>query len=137
MATHSTIAMLMTDGTVKQIYCHWDGYLENNGKILLKHYTDPAKIEELISLGSISQLDENVHPTEEHSFKNPQSGVVVAYHRDRDEELAIEVYPTLDDFYREYRGEEYNYLWCDGVWYVEYEDKEVWFPLKNVIETQE
>ena len=28
MSTRSRIGVMMDDGTVKQVYCHWDGYVE-------------------------------------------------------------------------------------------------------------
>ena len=39
MSTNSTINIQNEDGTVDSIYCHWDGYLEFNGKLLQQHYT--------------------------------------------------------------------------------------------------
>ena len=56
MATRSTIAVEHADGTVSQVYCHWDGYLTHNGQILLDHYDTQEKAEQLVSLGSISSL---------------------------------------------------------------------------------
>ena len=44
MGTRSTIGLEYPDGTVRGIYCHWDGYPDNNGKILVEHYTTPEKI---------------------------------------------------------------------------------------------
>lgn len=69
------------------IYCHWDGYPEHNGEILKKYYKDPKKVDELISLGDISVLAENINPdtTKPHNFEEKQKNVVVAYHRDRGE----------------------------------------------------
>lgn len=69
------------------IYCHWDGYPEHNGEILKKYYKDPKKVDELISLGDISSLAENINPdpSKPHNFDNDQENVVVAYHRDRGE----------------------------------------------------
>lgn len=69
------------------IYCHWDGYPEHNGEILKKYYKDPKKVDELISLGDISSLAENINPdsTKPHNFEERQENVVVAYHRDRGE----------------------------------------------------
>lgn len=66
------------------IYCHWDGYPEHNGEILKKYYKDPKKVDELISLGDISLLAENINPdpSKPHNFDNDQENVVVAYHRD-------------------------------------------------------
>ena len=42
MATRSTIAMKTEDGKVRAIYCHWDGYIAYNGKMLIGEYTDRA-----------------------------------------------------------------------------------------------
>ena len=60
MATRSTIALEFADGTVQQVYCHWDGYLDNNGKILFENYTDAFKLRELIDLGDLSSLGSEV-----------------------------------------------------------------------------
>ena len=60
MGTRSTIALEYADGTVGQIYCHWDGYLSNNGKILYTHYQDPFKVRELMDGGDMSSLDSSV-----------------------------------------------------------------------------
>ena len=56
MATRSTIALEFADGTVGQVYCHWDGYLAHNGKMLQEHYSDPFKLRDLIDLGDLSTL---------------------------------------------------------------------------------
>lgn len=66
------------------IYCHWDGYPENTGELLKNYYTDPKKVDELISLGDISILAEKINPdpTKIHTFDERQEDVVVAYHRD-------------------------------------------------------
>lgn len=56
MSTNSTISIQHKDGTIEQIYCHYDGYLSHNGKILLDFYTDRSKVEELIKLGGLSVL---------------------------------------------------------------------------------
>ena len=85
MATRSRIAIELPDGTVKSIYCHWDGSPDTNGVTLMKHYQERKKVEDLIALGSLSILAKNIEPTEKHTFSNPQSDVVVAYHRDRGE----------------------------------------------------
>lgn len=85
MATRSRIGIELEDGTVKSIYCHWDGYPEHNGKILNEYYLDRTKVLELIELGDISTLGTSVSATEPHDFDNPQTGVTVAYHRDRND----------------------------------------------------
>jgi hypothetical protein len=89
MATRSRIAIEQADGTVKSVYCHWDGYPKGNGQTLVNHYGDRAKVEALISLGDISVLGERVEPTDPklHSFNRPEEGTTVAYHRDREEKF--------------------------------------------------
>ena len=56
MATRSTIAKEFEDGTIKQVYCHWDGYFDGVGTTLLKHYTNNEKLDQLLELGDISRL---------------------------------------------------------------------------------
>ena len=66
MATRSTISVVdkrTEDGSGRTIYCHWDGYPENNGRILLESYTEAKKVNSLIDLGDISSLAENVSPS--------------------------------------------------------------------------
>ena len=75
------------DGKYKVIYCHFDGYLEHNGEILVNHYKDRKKVEELLTLGDLSSLAENINPdpTKEHSYEysKRQENVCVSYNRDR------------------------------------------------------
>lgn len=54
MATRSNIAIKNKDGTYDYVYCHFDGYLDNNGVILYDHYQDENKIRRLIDLGDMS-----------------------------------------------------------------------------------
>lgn len=70
MGTRSRIGLELPDGTFGSIYCHWDGYPGYNGKILLGHYSDPAKVEELISLGDLSSLGAEIG--EKHDFNRPR-----------------------------------------------------------------
>ena len=55
MATRSRIGIVKENGTVESIYCHWDGYPENNGQLLLDNY-DYEMAQGLIELGDISSL---------------------------------------------------------------------------------
>ena len=100
MATRSRIAIEDQTGKVRSIYCHWDGYPSNNGRILLEHFQTQEKVESLIELGSISSLNKNVEIPEgvTHSFDNPADDVVVAYHRDRAEDLVILDHDSVKDF---------------------------------------
>ena len=57
MATRSLIGINLNNGITKVIYCHWDGYPENNGKILMENYTSPSAVFDLMELGDLSSLD--------------------------------------------------------------------------------
>ena len=67
MGTRSRIA-IEKDGKVKSMYCHWDGYLEYNGKMLFDYYNSEEKAEALVNNGftfeggkiaSVSSADQN------------------------------------------------------------------------------
>lgn len=83
MATRSHIGVRNLDGTVDYIYCHYDGYPENNGKILTTHYQDMDKVNALMKLGDLSSLDAEIG--EKHDFDNRVRGWCHAYGRDRGE----------------------------------------------------
>lgn len=121
MATRSTIWIKKDNGNYDGIYCHWDGYLEHNGVLLMEYYQDINKIKGLIELGSISSLDREIICPDGHTFDTPAQGAVVAYHRDRGEELQIYRDITFDDITRYF--EEYNYFFIDGKWYYTQNDK--------------
>lgn len=117
MATRSRIAIEQADGTVKSVYCHWDGYPKGNGRTLVEHYTDRAKVEALIALGDISILGERVEPIGEHSFNQPEDGTTVAYHRDRKESFNRPRVDTCIQDFEESDVEEFGYLFtASGEW---------------------
>lgn len=123
MATRSTIAVLHEDGTVSQIYCHWDGYLSHNGKLLVENYNSRLAAEFLVSKGSLSILAERVTPTGEHSFDKPEEGVCVYYGRDRGEkDCASKEYASVSDYLDNFQPEEYNYYFNGASWEVEIDD---------------
>ena len=59
MATRATIAKLDDKG-VLAIYSHSDNYLAHTGKILDQHYQDESKVDELLSHGDVSIINENI-----------------------------------------------------------------------------
>jgi hypothetical protein len=136
MATRSTIALEYADGTVDQIYCHWDGYLDNNGALLLAHYKDPFKVQQLMDLGDMSSLGPNIG--EAHEFDCPpeikygspeyktwsdaKQQVCTFYGRDRGEtNCKARRFRDYADYRKNAQFEEYNYcLRKDGNWYVEF-----------------
>ena len=66
MSTRSVIARRNADQSISAVYCHSDGYLDGVGKMLAEHWTDPVKVDQLIALGSLSVLGEEVG--EQHDF---------------------------------------------------------------------
>ena len=141
MGTRSTIALEFADGTVEQVYCHWDGYLEHNGKILQEHYSDPFKLRDLIDMGGISSLGKSIgkkHPfgpayNETDALKKAkieaefeaarEAGYTTFYARDRGEDLTKEQFVDFQDYLAHHQYEEYEYiLRRDGNWYVKCHD---------------
>ena len=56
MSTRSAIGYKMDTSKVRAKYCHWDGYVENNGKILEDNYQEARKVAQLVELGDQSSL---------------------------------------------------------------------------------
>lgn len=144
MGTRSTIALEFADGTVEQVYCHWDGYLEHNGKILAEHYSDPFKLRDLIDMGDMSSLGKVIgkkHPfgpaynetniekkakVQKEVDEAREAGYTTFYKRDRGEE-GCESNKFLDfqDYLAHHQYQEYEYiLRRDGNWYVKQHDNE-------------
>ena len=107
MGTRSMIALEYADGQVGQIYCHWDGYLDHNGKILQNSYTDPFKVQKLLDNGDMSSLDADVEGC--------------TFYKERGEDCPQRMYKDYAEYRKEAQFEEYNYiLRTDGRWYVEF-----------------
>ena len=121
MGTRSTIAVEHADGTVSQVYCHWDCYLSHNGQILVDHYDTQELAEQLISLGSMSSLRSKCipDPDRKHSSINPQDDVTSYYSRDNGEPFVKPShYPTVEHYKKNLQCEEYDYLFTEGQWEV-------------------
>ena len=99
MATRSSIHSF--DGeTLTSVYCHWDGYPSHHAPILLEKINTAEKVNELLSFGNISSLNDNTVPTEKHSYEHPQKDVTVFYGRDRgesDQEAKVTTIVNVDD----------------------------------------
>ena len=108
MATRSIIAKLDDNG-LEAIYCHNDGYLSNNGKILDQHYADKDKVNELLAGGDISSLKDTIEDT-------------IFYMRDRGEKYKQATFlhdeTELIKFAFEECDAEVVYMFAYGSWYV-------------------
>ena len=113
MATRSSIALLNSDASISSVYCHWDGYLEHNGKILVEHYATESAARYLLDHGNISVLARHMTPLhpDEHSFDKPEQDVCVFYRRDRNEDNEGSDYKTIGDWIEnDFAGIEFYYL---------------------------
>ena len=107
MATRSKIAIENQDKTVTAIYCHFDGSIENNGRILFDNYNRES-LNELIELGNISALGTSPDDT-------------IAYHRDRGEDHNFSTYQNVESFFDNAHGIGIKYLYLltkDEIWLV-------------------
>jgi hypothetical protein len=104
MATRSLIGINLNNGITKIIYCHWDGYPEHVGKLLMNYYNSPSAVFDLMELGDLSSLDAT-------------SDSCTAFHRDRNEPWGM-VEPRdvstseLDAVAKDY-GVDYVYIYND------------------------
>ena len=115
MATRSVIAKIEAKGiggaddTILAIYCHNDGYLSNNGKILDQHYRDEDKVNELLAEGDVSSLRDTIADT-------------TFYARDRGEEnkeaVTLKNETELLKLAFDECDAEVVYMFAYGTWYV-------------------
>jgi len=118
MATNCIIGMVMEDGSVEGITCHWDGGVRGVGETLVHCYGE-EETARLIALGAISTLGELVEPPAgvEHSFEKPYPGVTVAYQRDRGDIPCQGIEgKNVEDFLCSAPSTIYAYLLEDGDW---------------------
>ena len=115
MGTRSHIGKKLQDGTIKYIYCHWDGYPEHNGAILKEHYTDEAKIDALLELGDLSSLGEEIGEQQDFDIISTHNDQwCLAYGRDRGKtNTQANIVQTLEDMI----GQDYHYVWDNGKWH--------------------
>jgi hypothetical protein len=132
MGTRSRIGYELPDHSVVSVYCHWDGYPEYNGKMLVQHYQNREDVQDLIDGGSMSCLrtrntwntgaslrDDNgeyITDSEGHIMSEGDRDPQPLYHTERGEELDI-LHSSFDKFVSDNCGEEYAYLFdLNGNW---------------------
>ena len=118
MSTRSTINIENEDGTIDGIYCHFDGFPDNNVKLLLGNHDSEEKARELINLGDISFLGPTL-----------KQGDTKSYHRDEGDPIEVTVYPNESSI----DGQSYNYLWKEGMWWISEDTQNKWIPLDQIV----
>jgi hypothetical protein len=129
MGTRSMIGVMHGDNC-KAVYCHWDGYLSHNGRILQEHY-DSAKANNLVALGNISSLQPNIgekHPFSkfdtdmpDQEFEEKYGNMCTFYGRDREEEgQEFKTFTSKEELVESFNNvwAEFCYIMKDGVWYM-------------------
>jgi hypothetical protein len=126
MGTRSRIGIELPDHTVVSVYCHWDGYVKHNGKILVEHYQNREDVKALIDGGSMSSLrtrqtwsngptlrDENgeyITDSDGNIMSEGDRDPQPLYHTERGEDINVE-HTSFDEFVSgDMGGEEYAYL---------------------------
>lgn len=124
MATTSTIAVQHADGSVSQIYCHFDGYLSGVGKKLLAHYNTLEQAEALVAMGGASCIRETLETSE-------------FYHRNSREELTVEKYSSWADYFLNACTEGYDYVFTpDAGWLVMTYRTDRYLPITEALERE-
>lgn len=126
MGTRSAIAMKTADG-IRSIYCHWDGYVDHNGRILKEFYSTDDKVQALLDLGDLSSLRQEIG--EPHTFDRHQAepeldmfdNWCLAYGRDRGEtDVDAKTFEDVKTWVESMASSwcEYFYLWDGRDWLV-------------------
>lgn len=136
MSTRSTIAMKQGD-KVTAIYCHFDGYRAGVGATLEQHYQDADKVRELMNLGNLSALSQEIGEAHDfNSVDDRHENWCLAYGRDRGETgQEARTFDSVADWVTNFNsGEEYYYLYAEGTgWEIanNYDDEVIFSQLKT------
>ena len=128
MGTRSMIAIENPHSlAVKSIYCHWDGYLQHNGSLLEKHYSNSPKVNNLIALGDLSSLRPEIGEKHEFSrldttlpeeeYERLYGDMCTYYTRDRGEDAPYKHFSNVKEAVAYYDGS-----WCEYFYLFKYDD---------------
>lgn len=102
MSTHASIAVQHKDGTITQVYCHFDGYLSYCGKNLLEHYNTREMAEKLVQGGNMSSLGVSVDLCEFYNDNHPYAPRFSGW----------------NDYDDNRQSEQFDYVFTDSGWAV-------------------
>lgn len=118
MATRSRISFERPDGKVRSIYCHWDGYPSNNGKILLENYNE-QNLDALMDLGDLSVLGKlPIVDPKGWEYTAPDDTYCLNYRSRGETDVDALEFANISEFNEHAPQEEYNYLYQNGEWYM-------------------
>ena len=101
MATRALIGYLNPSNSITTTYNHYDGYPENLGVALQKHYSTDEKANEIANMGYVS-------------YVNPETGDIEANNTDKPVTVGggDDLVSTLQYFKKEADGTDYAYLFA-------------------------
>ena len=126
MSTRSAIGYKMDTSKVRAKYCHWDGYLENNGAILQENYLEARKVAQLVELGDQSTLAAELADCE-------------FYMRDKGEsDVGAQTFDDVAEFVEYYKDSncEFFYLLTRNGWIVSDGTMSNGTPVFTMLETE-
>lgn len=111
MSTRSLIGIMNKDGSITNVYCHFDGYLDGVGITLVENYDTEDKVNDLLKNGDMSSLGDTISSCE--------------FYKDRGEDgidaktIPADVSNIKDVYYESGQNcwADYVYLFEDGKWY--------------------
>ena len=106
MATRALIGYLNPSNSITTTYNHYDGYPENLGVALKKHYSTDEKAEEIANMGYVSYVD-------------PETGYIEANNTERPRTIGdSDLMSSLQRFKDEASEADYAYLYAPvtGTW---------------------
>ena len=137
MGTRSRIGLALGPDKIISVYCHYDGYIQSNGRDLKKYYDTKEKVAALIDGGGMSclhtkhtwdgsplkrQVIKADGTTEVVYMEHPDGSWMMSiekeeagplYYTERGEEVEVMV-STFDEFCTDTCGEEWCYLFTPG-----------------------
>ena len=121
MSTRSMISVKVKKGLYKTVYCHFDGYISWNGKILLNYYNRLDAVLDLIALGNLSSLDKYITCPIYHSWDRNVDDYSVFYGRDRGyKDEQCKVFKTEKALKQSINWDiDYHYLFKNDKWYID------------------
>lgn len=113
MGTRSRVAVMHGD-VCKSVYCHYDGYLDYTGRILLEHY-DSTRANALVARGDNSGVKETVEEMNFYENRDSEGEDVQEFVNSTPWTVAH----TFEEFLEQVEScwGEYYYVMKDGVWY--------------------
>jgi len=102
MSTRSEIAKINSDGTVNEMYCHFDGYFSGVGRDLINRCNNQKKVNLLFSPANIEEGIDEIPEVLENAIE---------------EDEPSPNYSCIDDFVNHYKDDifiEFLYIWIPG-----------------------